>query len=179
MEIFGNAQALKKAIEIKYSSKIKKIEEEKEKQLEEIGKELKKKLELLRAHMKTDAEAAAKNAYSIILNREKLKAKKDFEETRESIIESVFNKAENRAKSIAHTNEYIGFVKRNIPEKEKLTAIGDSDYYKKHFPGLKIGKNIIGLKFESENLSYDFAISSLISSKKEMLRHDINKILLS
>ena len=80
MEVFGNIEALKKAIESKYSSIIKDAEKEKQKQLAEIDKELKKELELLRSHMKTEIDAESKKAGSMILSSAKLASKKEFEE---------------------------------------------------------------------------------------------------
>lgn len=177
MEVFGNVEALKKAIEKKYSSMIKDIEKEKEEQLAEIDKELKKKLELLRPHMKTEIDAEVKKTTSMISSAAKLKAKKEFEEKREAIIESVFEKAMKKAKDIAHSKDYTDFVKKNMPGTKGLSATGDSDYYKKVFPELKVDRNIIGVKFESERLVYDFTLDSIIASKRDILRHEVSKIL--
>jgi vacuolar-type H+-ATPase subunit E/Vma4 len=177
MEVFGNVEALKKAIEKKYSSMIKDIEKEKETQLVEIDKELKKKLGLLRSHMKTETDAETKKAGSMILSAAKLQAKKEFEEKREAIIESIFDKAKKKAKDVAHSSEYTDFVKKNMPDTKGLSVIGDSDYYSKLFPDLKIDKKIIGVKFEAEGVVYDFTLDSIIASKKDILRHEVSKIL--
>ena len=179
MEVFGNAEALKGAIEKKYSSKIKDVEKDRDKQLAEIDKELKKKLELLRSRMKTTTDADIKKTYSMILSSEKLKAKKEFEEKREALIESVFEKAGKKAKKIAHSKEYIDFVKKNIPKEKNLVVIADGDYYKKDFPKLKIDKKIVGLRFESEGLIYDFTLDNLIASRKDVLRYEVSKLLFS
>lgn len=179
MEVFGNIEALKKAIEKKYASVIKEAEKEKENQLAEIDKELKNELELLRSHMKTGTDAEAKKAGSMILSSAKLQAKKEFEEKREAIIESVFEKTMKKAKDIAHSKEYTDFVKKNLPDAKGLSAIGDSDYYKKLFPDLKIGKKVLGLKFEAEGVVYDFSLDSIIASKKDILRHEVSKVLFS
>lgn len=179
MEIFGNVEALKGAIEKKYLAEIKKIEKEKEKQLAKIDKELNKKLELLKSHMKTITDAAINKTYSMVLSREKIKAKKEFEEKREAIIDAVFKEAEKKAKKIGHSKEYIDYVKRNMPKEKDFLVIGDSDYYKKFFPKLKVDKNIVGVKFKSEDVIYDFTLDNMISSKKDILRHAISKILFS
>jgi len=177
MEVFGNVEALKGAIEKKYSSKIRDVEKDRDKQLAEIDKELKKKLELLKSRMKTTTGAAIKKTHSMILSSEKLKAKKEFEEKREALIESVFAKAEKKAKTVAHSKEYLDFVKKSVPKDNNLSVIGDSDYYKKDFPKLKIDKKIVGLRFESEDIIYDFTLDNLIASKKDVLRHEVSKIL--
>ena len=82
MEVYGNVEALKKAIEKKYSSMVKDIEKEKAEQLAEIGKELKGKLELLKSHAKTERDAEVKKTSSMISSSAKLSAKKEFEEKR-------------------------------------------------------------------------------------------------
>jgi len=179
MEVFGNVEALKKAIEKKYASIIKDAEKEKEKQLAEIDRELKGKLELLRSHMKTEIDAETKKAGSMILSAAKLTSKKEFEEKRESMIESVFEKAMKKAKDIAHSKDYTAFVKKNMPGTKGLSITGDSDYYSKVFPELKVDRNIIGVKFESERLVYDFTLDNIIASKKDILRHEVSKILFS
>jgi vacuolar-type H+-ATPase subunit E/Vma4 len=177
MEVFGNVEALRKAIEKKYASKIKGIEKDKEKQLAEIDKELKKKLGLLDSHMKTVTNAEVKKTHSMILSSEKLTAKKEFEEKREALIEAIFKEAGKKAKKVVHTDEYLDFVKKSMPKEENLAIIGDSDKYKKDFPGLEVDKAIVGLKFESEQVIYDFTLDNIISSKKDILRHEVSKIL--
>lgn len=176
MQVFGNVEALKKAIEKKYSSMIKDIEKDKEKQLADIAKELKEKLSLLKSHMETETDAEVKKTTSMILSSARLNAKKEFEEKREAIIESVFKEAEKRAKEIVHTDEYIDFVKKNMPKAKGLSVIGDSDHYKEPFPDLKVDKDIIGLKFESEGAVYDFTLDNIIASKKDVLRHEVSKV---
>lgn len=177
MEVFGNVKGLKGAIEKKYSSKIKEVEKEKEKQLAEIDKELGKELELLRSRMKTTTDAEVKKTHSMILSSEKLKAKKEFEEKRESLIEEVFKKAEKKASKITHSKEYMDYVKSNMPKEQNARVIGDSAYYKESFPKLKINKSIVGIKFELEGLIYDFTLNNIINSKKDILRQEVSKIL--
>ncbi len=177
MEIYGNIEALKGAIEKKYSSKIKGIEKETEKQLADIDKELSKELELLKSRMKTTTDAEVKKTHSMILSSEKLKAKKEFEEKRESLIEGVFKKAEKKASKITHSKEYIDYVRSNMPKEQNVRVIGDDAYYKEHFPKLKIDKSIVGIKFELEGLIYDFTLNNIINSKKDILRQEVSKIL--
>lgn len=179
MEVYGNVEALKEAIEKRYSSMIQDIEKDKKKQLTEMLKEVKEKLDLLKARMKTETDAEVKKTTSMTLSAAKLIAKKEFEEKREAIIESVFSGAAKKAKDIAHSKEYIDFVKKGMPDAKGLSAIGDSDYYKKEFPSLKIDKNLVGLKFESEGVIYDFTLDSIIASKKDILRHEVSKVLFS
>jgi len=179
METFGNIEALKGAIEKKYASKIKEVEKDREKQLKEIEQELNKKLEVLKSRMKTKIDAEVKKTHSMILSEEKLKAKKEFEEKREGMIESVFKEAEKKAKKIAHTKEYMDFVNKNLPEEKDLSIIGDGTYYKETFPELKVDKDLIGLKFESKGIIYDFTLDNIIKSKRDILRQEVSKVLFS
>ena len=177
MEIYGNIESLKGSIEKRYSFEIKKVEEDRKKQVMEIGKELKNQLTLLNSNMKTIIDAEVKKAHSMILSEEKLKAKKEFEEKRESLINKVFKEAEKQAKKIAHTQEYADYVQENMPKEKGFSIIGDSDYYKTIFPEMDIDKNIIGIKFESKGLVYNFTLNSIIDSKKDILRHEVSKTL--
>lgn len=178
MEVFGNVDALKKSIEKKYSLKIKDVEKERDKHLAEIDRDIKKELNLLKSKMKNATDSEVKKMYSIVLSEEKLKSKKEFEEKRESLINSVFEEAKKKARKIAHSKEYLSYVDKNMPKGEKgLSIIGDSDFYKKEFPDLKIDENIIGLKFKSSELTYDFTLDNTINSKRDVLRHEISKIL--
>jgi vacuolar-type H+-ATPase subunit E/Vma4 len=179
MEVFGNIEALKGAIEKRYTSKIKEVEKEKEKALSKIDNELQKELGVLRPHMETITDAEVKKTHSMILSEEKLKVKREFEEKRESIISSVFKEARKKAKKVAHSTEYMDFVKKNMPEEEDISIIGDSEYHKKIIPGLKVDKNIIGVRVESKGAIYDFTLDNMIASKKDILRHEVSKVLFS
>ena len=110
MEVYGNVEALKKAIEKKYHSMIQGIEKDKKKQLTDMLEEVRENLSLLKSHMKTQTDAEVKKTTSMTLSAAKLSAKKEFEEKREAIIESVFSKAAEKAKDIAHSKEYLDFV---------------------------------------------------------------------
>ena len=74
---------------------------------------------------------------------------------------------------------YAAYVKKNMPKEKDFLVIGDSDYYKKFFPKLKVDENIIGLKFESEGLIYDSTLDNMIGAKKDVLRHEVSKVLFS
>ncbi len=176
MEIFGNAEYIKKVIEERYNLKIKELEKERDKSLEELRIKFENEIKLLRIQMKNKKETEVKKVYSMIFNEEKLKAKKEFEEKRNSLIESVFKEAKKRAKDFVHSKAYIEYIKKNMP-KEKVEIIGDSDYYRKFFPKLKIDKSLIGIIFKSKNIVYDFTLDNIINSKKDILRHELSKIL--
>ena len=177
MEVFGNVDALKGSIEKKYASRIKEIERNRDKELKEIGKKLGKESELLKSHMKTVTNAEVKKAESMILSEERLKAKKEFEEKREGLIESVFKEADKKIRKIAQSDDYLKFVKENMPKEDNLKVVGGSEYYKQEFPDVVLDYAIAGLKFEIEGITYDFTIQNLIESKKEVLRKKISEAL--
>lgn len=177
MKVFGNIKGLKKAIKEKYSSKIDDIKRERNKEIEKINNELKERVKLKKSNMKVILESERKKAFSMVMSSTELKSKSEFEEKRESLIMSVVKEAYEKAKKIVHTKQYLDFVKKNMPKDKSLSIIGDSDFYKKDFSKIKIDKSIVGIKFIGEYITYDFTLDNLISSKKEILRHEINKIL--
>jgi vacuolar-type H+-ATPase subunit E/Vma4 len=174
MEVLGNVDKLKKSIETKFDQKIKDIDSERKEQLAIVKKELKKKLELLSVHMKTATDSEAKKTYSMLLSTEKLKAKKKFEEKRESMIQKIFLTAQKKAKKVTQSDEYLEFVNKNKPENAQV--IGDS-YFKKHFPEIKADDNIIGVKFNAKGIVFDFTLDSMVASKSDLLRHEISQVL--
>ena len=58
-----------------------------------------------------------------------------------------------------------------------IDVTGDGAYYKKEFPELEVDKSIVGIKFESEEVIYDFTLNNMIASKKDILRQEVSKIL--
>jgi vacuolar-type H+-ATPase subunit E/Vma4 len=177
MEAFGNIEGLKKAIQQKYSLKIREVEKERDKELKSIEKDLKKALKLQESRMKTNTDAAAKKTYSMILSSEKLKAKKEFEEKREALIEAVFRNARKQARTVAHSREYVDFVAKNAPKEPGIIIKGDAELYKQTFPELHLDESLLGIKFVSEGVIYDFTLDNMIDSKKDILRQEVSNIL--
>ncbi|MBW2989148.1 V-type ATP synthase subunit E [Candidatus Woesearchaeota archaeon] len=179
MEVFGNVDALKESIQKRYSSEIKEIEKDNKKRLDIINRDLKGKLGILSSRTKAISKAEMDKAHSMILSEEKLKAKKEFEEKRESLIGEVFEEAKKKAKDIVHSSRYVNFVRKSMQQKKGFSVIGDSDYYKDFFPELEVDDSIIGLKFMSKSVSYDFTLNNIIASKKDALRQEVSRILFS
>lgn len=182
MEVFGNIEALKRAIEKRYENEIKALEEETDKKIQELKKEAEKEIALDKSRIDTLKAAAEKKAYSKVMSEEKLNAKKEFEQKREELINKVFEIAEKEAKKVTRSKEYIAFIKKNIPKvsDKKIEATADSAIYKKCLPSkikIKIDKNITGIKLREGNITYDLTIDEAIRSKKEVLRHKISTIL--
>ncbi|MBU0628242.1 MAG: hypothetical protein KKC75_03565 [Nanoarchaeota archaeon] len=177
MQVFGNIGNLKRAIEKKYSDKVKQAEKERDKQLEEIDRELKKKISVMRSHSDTVIETDSKRAFLRILSEERLKAKSEFEAKREKLIESVFKEAAKKAKDVAHSKRYAEYVKSNMPDGDGFSLVGDDKYYMEDFPGIAVEKGAIGIRVESEGMIYDFTLDNIIESKKEALREEVSKAL--
>jgi vacuolar-type H+-ATPase subunit E/Vma4 len=175
MQIYGNIQALKKGIEEKYAKEIRDIDKDITSQIREINKETDKKVNLMKADQKTVREEEVRKTKSRVMNEEKLKAKKAFEEAREKMIDSVFKDAEKKLGKKANEKAYIDLVKKKIP-KDAQAIVGDA-VLKKHFSNAKMDKTVIGVKFKSENIIYDFSLNGLLESRKEHLRSVITKSL--
>jgi len=182
MQIYGDITKLKSAIERKYSGEIAKVEKETNNTIREIKAELQKKLEIKKLRAKTATETEEKKAYSKIMSEEKLKAKKEFEQIREELINKVFEEAENMVKEKAKGKRYIEFVRKFVAKYisgKNAEMVTDSDIYKKHFPKFKtrINKNIVGVRFELNRIVYDLTLDAAIRSKKEQIRQKISKAL--
>jgi vacuolar-type H+-ATPase subunit E/Vma4 len=170
MKVYGNIEGLKQKIKENYENMALEIEKEETREIELIEEETNEKIRELTAQAEIEKEALALTAKARVLNEEKLKAKRKFEGEREKIIQSVFLEIEKDKKKIAESNEYIKFVKTELPKKEKLIAKGGSPKYKKDFKKIKIDKKIAGMVFSSEETIYDFTIESLVAGKEERIR---------
>ncbi|MBN2457915.1 hypothetical protein JXB31_02165 [Candidatus Woesearchaeota archaeon] len=181
MEIYGNVESIKQAIQKKFDDDIKAADNEKKAQIEGIMREAKEKEELISARISTMTESEVKKATSKIKSEEILKAKTEFEQKREEIIDKIFEMAIKNARKLAHEKGYIEMVKKSLPKEQHYELICDSDAYKRSFPKakLKIDKDIIGIKVLAGDVTYDFTIDSEIKSKKDILRNKISGVLFS
>ncbi len=180
MEIYGNLDSLKNVIASKYSKRMKEAEDSVQKEINALNEVLGREVELMKARIMTRADSDARKEYSKIISEEKLKAKREFEEKREGYINEVFDEALKKAPKIAHSQEYIDYLKSKMPKNLGGEIIADSAYYKKYFPDLKnwkVDKEIIGLKFRVANIIYDFTIDNALKSKRDTLRPVVSKAL--
>ncbi len=175
MKTYGNVDGLKKEIESKYETEINKVKWELGKKTSEFEAEASKESELIREQAKTDAEASAREAKQRVMNEEKLKAKRKFEEAREKMIQKVFDEIKKEAPKIAVGKEYLAFAKKNAPKEKGLEVYGSSSAYKKVFSKMKTNNSIIGLKFVSENMVYDLSLDGAIEANEELVRRIITK----
>ena len=174
MEVYGDVKNLENSIKSRYEEDLKPLKKEADQRIDEIKKATDERLKIMRAQDKIKAEEESKLVYARLVNEEKLKAKREFEETREALVEDVFNEVMKKAGKKAHTKEFLKFIKTSIPKtKEKISAVGDSDYYSSLFKNLKVDKSMVGVKFEVENLIYNFTFDEMMNSKKEQLREAV------
>lgn len=177
MKAYGNIDALKKSIQKNYDEKIKEVEERTAEGLKHMEGEARERLEIMRAEAAVQLATEANVAKARTLNEEKLKAKMEFENEREKMINSIFEEIEKRKDKIAAGKEYIDHVKSRLPEGEKLEAVGGSPAYKSHFKDLKMDRGITGLLFKSEYTIYDFTIEKMVESERDRLRETAIKSL--
>ncbi len=179
MEVYGNLDAVKQAIEQKYSAEINAINKEANGAIALIKKESESQLKAEKARTDLLVEAESKKAYAKILSEQKLKAKQEFESKREAMINKVFAAAENKAPKMVEDKKYIDFVMKNLPKGEDLVVYAHIDSYKESLPvdSVKVDKSLVGVKFVAGNIEYDFTLDSAINSRKEQLRHAISEVL--
>jgi len=174
MQVYGNTEGLKKEIEQKYEAQIKEIMSKAQSEVNAIIKEADEKAEMIIEQAKTDAESASREAMQRVLNEEKLKAKREFEEAREKLILEVIEKVKRKAKEVSKSNEYLAFLKANVPKEKNAVVFGGSEAsYKKVFPKMKADKTIVGVKITAEDVVYDFTLENMINSNEEVVRRTI------
>jgi len=174
MKVFGNANALKKSIEKTYSDKVKEIDNGAKEEIKEINDQAKKEMDELVAKLQLATESEVNKTYSRKISEQTMEVKKRYEEQREACINEVFEEAEKQAAKIAHSAAYTKFVKKNMP-KGRFTIVADGPYFKKAFPRAKVERGFHGIKFVSNEVTFDFTLNSAIASKRDALRHMVNE----
>ncbi|MCD6414002.1 MAG: V-type ATP synthase subunit E [Candidatus Diapherotrites archaeon] len=179
MQTFGDVERLKEAIKKKYDAEISAIQRQTEEEIRAIQAETKEKIKLMAANIRSQAEREAVQAESKVLSEERLKAKREFEKTREQLIEKTFSEIRAKLASVAHSKRYLNFIKKKLNEinLEHYTVIADSSYYKTIFPNYTTDKNIIGVKLVSDNMTYDLTLDTALEAKKDELRLKISELL--
>lgn len=176
MEVFGNAKSLMNEIEHRYNKEIAKLDLETERSLAELKKKAEEEIGFWKSKYDLYCEAEAKKRASRIISEEKLKAKKEYEQVREDLINEVLLLAEKQAGTFAHSKSYIDFVKKNIPPFKEYNVIAGSEKYSQAFPksNIAVDTSIQGIKIEKDGVVYDFSVSSALQSKREALRRTIS-----
>ena len=177
MKVLGSVNLLKKEIENTYKKKLNEFEKEQTEEwnkekiglMEEHGKNLKK----IEAELKNEEKKVFKTA----LSEEKLNAKKEFENKRENLINSVFEKALEGSRDVLLSKEYTESVKEFIKEKENIELAGNYEEYKTDFQGITLDNKLNGLIMKEGNKVFDFTYNTFIDSRRLDLRHKISRLL--
>ena len=170
MEIHGSIEGLKKAIEADYKGKISELNTGKNAQIKEIRAAAKKELALLETELEQGSEARAQEAGAMVLNEQKLSAKRGFEEAREAMIQEAVEAVKSKFPSVMKTRQYTDFVKKRVP---KGAAVYGNAFFKKQFKGLKAEKNLNGLRFEKGSVIYDLSLDALFEAKEFAVREKV------
>ncbi len=158
MQVYGNLEEVRKAINGHFDRLIKEREKDRDNQVNLLSKQFNQSLEELRAEKRRERENAVRKVKAKALNERKAAAKRDFEKAREDMINSVLQALEQKLPKIAKSKEYRAFVKKHAP-KGKFT--------------LKKGQ--LGVKYESNTVVLDFDLRSLFESKQGRLREIVTK----
>ena len=170
MEAHGSLDALKKAIQADYRKKAREINSHKAAQIKEIRANAALQTSLVQKELSQDLEARAAEARAMVLNEQKLSAKRAFEEAREAMVREVLSEARERFSNVLKSSQYLGFVKRNSPSN---AVVYGSPFLKKHFRGLKPDTSMNGLKFVKGQVIYDFGLESLLESRESAVRERV------
>lgn len=170
METHGSIEDLKKAIEADYKTKINELNSGKKAQIKEIKAVAKKELALLEAELGQESGAKVQEASAMVLNEQKLAAKRGFEEAREAMIQEVIEEVKKKFPTVMKNKQYTDFVKKRVPK--GATVYGNA-FFKTQFKGLKVEKDLNGLRFEKGSVIYDLSLNSLFEAKEFAVREKI------
>lgn len=179
MQVFGDERKLKEFIKDKYDSKIKELDSEYQEKIREAEAQIEEKIEEKKRALDAETQKEITQAKSKTLSEERLKAKQNFEKTREKLITETLEQVEDGLMAQAHSKEYLEYLKNKTKGLKDFEVIADSDYYKKVFPKYKKDNSIIGVKLLSGELTYDLTLSTAFNAKKELLRQKASETLFS
>ncbi|MBN2127120.1 MAG: hypothetical protein JW703_01875 [Candidatus Diapherotrites archaeon] len=174
MELHGSINGLKEAIQKDYAEKIEEINREKNAQINELRKKFKEESILLEDELQQNQELKLKELKTRVLNEQKLAAKHEFEKAREEIIQKVMTEIKQDFSKIMKSKEYLEFAKKSIPEN---AVVYGNPFFKNDFQNLKAEKDLMGLRFEKENIIYDLSLDALFEAKEFLIREKIANIL--
>lgn len=175
METFGDVEGFKKTIEGKYSTEIRKLEEATEERIQELREDYENRFLVTQKQIESETALESSKLAARVKSEKEIHARREFEQKREELIEAVFREVMERALKLAHSKQYVDYVKKRLPK--DAVVVCDSSYYKKAFPKAKVDKSIVGVTAVSGNLVYNFTIDALVESKKEHLRNTAAKTL--
>jgi hypothetical protein len=174
MELHGNINGLKEAIQKDYDEKIEEINKEKNIKINELKKIFNNELNELENELQQNQELKLKEIKTRVLNEQKLAAKYEFEKAREELIQTVMSEIKQDFSKIMKSKKYLDFAKKSIPAN---AIIYGNPFFKQEFQNLKIEKDLIGLRFEQENIIYDLSLNALFEAKEFSIREKIAGIL--
>ncbi len=169
MEVHGNIKGLKKAIKENYDSKIREVNSRKAAQVKEINKSMKQELAVLQAALEQESGSKIREARAMVLNEQKLSAKRMFEDSREQMVQEVMASAKKKFPAVIKSRRYIDFVKKQVPK--GVTVYGNSSL-KKNFRNLKT-ENLSGVRFVRGSVIYDLTLDALFEAKESKIREKI------
>jgi vacuolar-type H+-ATPase subunit E/Vma4 len=174
MEVIGDIEGMKAAIRAEYQKRLRDIEEQKRTRLAEVKAKAKAESSALKKRHAGELEARLREARGIVLNEQKLSAKRRFEEAREAMISDVIEAARKRFQTVVGSKRYLDFVRKRVPKK---TVVYGPPSLKKHFRGLRVEKGLTGIRFVQGNVICDLTLESLLEAKEAAVRDRIIKAL--
>lgn len=177
MQVFGKAEELKEFMRKKYDSDIKEVGKEHELNAQKAKREIEKEVNALKSKARSQTQREVVQARSKTFSEEKLKAKKEFEKTREELIHTVLVRAEKGLPGLVHSKRYLNYLSKKAKGLKNCEVVADSDYYKKLFPKYTKDPTIIGVKLVSGEVTYDFTLSTAFKANKELLRREVSNVL--
>jgi vacuolar-type H+-ATPase subunit E/Vma4 len=178
MKAFGNAEAVKAFIKDKYDKQIQEIQQQVKQERKKSSQEVNQRLQEAKARIEDSMELELRQARARAATRAKMEAKLGFQETREQLINQVLDEARKKMLGVAHSKKYLDYLKKNskkLPSGVKVYA--DSNYYKSVFPKYSIDDNLVGVKAEGKEVTYDFTLPALLENNKDEVRQAISKTL--
>ncbi|MAF80008.1 hypothetical protein CL629_02930 [bacterium] len=172
MEVYGNIENLKRAIEDGYKAEIRELNKDKAAQIKKDKAESDGAKTLLQQQFKQEIDAKVLEERTMVLNEQKLATKRKFEEAREAMIQTVLEETKKEFPKIAKSSKYIALVKKTAPKQSKIYC---GSGLKKNFKGSTEEKGLNGVKCVKNSIIYDMSLDALFEAKESKIREKVIK----
>ncbi len=170
----GNKRYIKDSIKEHYLQKLKEFQQAIQEKEKEIQRNTAEKIKRIRNEYLQKMKKELETVKASTLNEEKLKAKREYEELREELIEKVIAELRKKFEEISKSKEYAKLVKKNMPKTYNFAIVGN-EKLKKLLKKAKLDKSIKGVKFITEDAEIDFSLERMLEAKIENIREVIAK----
>ena len=176
MKLIGSISSLENEIKRKYRRDVERLENEAEKRIRKIRNATKAKLKEIDNEQRPIIKQAKELGKRAHLNEIRMKMKLEYQREKEKLVNQLITDVKKDMKKIAHSKEYLEYIKRHMVDEKDLEVYADSNYYQKLFKKkIHVVKGITGVKLVGKDITYDLTLESIMEEKLPKIKTVISR----